>query len=78
MKIYELIKNWIYSNGVEGILGLIIGIALFIYGYQFWSGIALGIFVSKNWDIIKEWSIETFTKENWTKFKSWVVSFFKK
>lgn len=47
------IKNWISKTGLEGFLGLGIGAALLVFGYKFAAGIAIGFFVTKNWDILK-------------------------
>ncbi len=55
------VKGWFKSNGVSGILGLIAGIVLFLAGYNFWAGISLGVFVTRNWDIIVEWFKENFS-----------------
>jgi len=54
-KVYGLIKDWVISNGVEGILGLIVGLVLWIMGYKIWAGFSFGIFATRNWDILKSW-----------------------
>lgn len=53
-KIFLTIKKWFISNGFEGILGLILGVFLFLFGHKFWAGISLGVFTTRNWDIIKK------------------------
>ena len=53
-KLLSVIKNWLVDNGIEGILGLILGIFLWIFGYKIWAGFAFGVFATKNWDIIKK------------------------
>lgn len=50
--IYEVCKGWIIANGIEGILSLLAAIGLYSFGYKFPSGIALGIFVAKNWHLL--------------------------
>lgn len=47
------IKTWITETGVEGWLGLVIGVILLIMGMKLWAGVAFGIFVCKNWEWIK-------------------------
>jgi len=54
-KVYGLIKDWVISNGVEGILGLIVGLVLWAMGYKIWAGFSFGIFATRNWDILKSW-----------------------
>jgi len=53
--IISAIKNWIISNGVEGALGLILGLILWVAGYKIWAGVSFGVFAHKNWDIVKSW-----------------------
>lgn len=54
-KLYHVVKSWIISNGVEGLLGLLLGIILWIAGYKIWAGVSFGVFAHKNWDIVKYW-----------------------
>lgn len=53
--IYETIKTWLIANGVEGILGLVLGLVLLSFGYKMWAGVAFGVFATRNWDIFKKW-----------------------
>lgn len=52
---FNTIKTWFFKNGLTGIGGLIIGIILFIFGFKFYSGIAFGVFGTRNWDIIVDY-----------------------
>lgn len=52
-KIITIIKGWIVANGVEGVLGLIAGLLLWSFGYKIYAGFALGVFATRNWDLIK-------------------------
>lgn len=61
-KICLTVKKWFISNGFEGILGLILGVFLFLFGNKFWAGISLGVFVTKNWDIIKGFLLSKMSK----------------
>ena len=54
-KIFAVCKNWIVSNGVEGILGLLIGLTLWAFGYKICAGFSFGVFATSNWDILKVW-----------------------
>ena len=48
-------KAWLEGNGVEGILGLIVGLLLWSFGYKIWAGFAFGVFATRNWDLVKNW-----------------------
>jgi len=52
---YNVVKNWVVANGVEGILGLIAGLVLRVLGYKVWAGFAFGVFATRNFDILKAW-----------------------
>jgi hypothetical protein len=54
-KIYNSVKSWIVKNGIEGILGLVAGLVLWVLGYKIAAGFSLGIFATRNWDILKTW-----------------------
>lgn len=49
------IKAWMKKTGFEGFAGLGLGIFFLMTGAKFWAGISLGFFVTKNWDMIKEY-----------------------
>lgn len=61
-KIFAVCKNWIVSNGVEGILGLLIGLVLWAMGYKIWAGFSFGVFATRNWDILKAWVMSKIQK----------------
>lgn len=50
--VIKSVKDWIKSNGVTGILGLILGIVLWIMGYKIIAGFSLGVFFTRNYDLI--------------------------
>lgn len=52
-KIYAIVKDWVVSNGVEGVLGLIVGLFLWAFGYKVYAGFAFGVFATRNWDLVK-------------------------
>lgn len=57
-KIFTIVKGWVVANGVEGILGVILGAILWSAGYEKWAVFALGVFATRNWDIIKAWLLK--------------------
>jgi len=52
-RIINAVKAWLLANGVEGILGVIAGVILWIFGYKIYAGFAFGVFATRNWDLIK-------------------------
>jgi len=53
--LFSICKNWIVSNGIEGVLGLLVGLVLWAMGYKIWAGFSFGVFATRNWDIVKSW-----------------------
>jgi predicted negative regulator of RcsB-dependent stress response len=54
-KTINAVKAWLEANGIEGILGLIVGLVLWTLGYKIYAGFAFGVFATRNWDIAKAW-----------------------
>lgn len=54
-RIFTIVKDWIVANGVEGVLGLLAGLVLWIFGYKIYAGFAFGVFATRNWDLLKSW-----------------------
>ena len=54
---FNAVKGWILGNGIEGILGLILGLVFWSFGYKIYAGFAFGIFATRNWDLFKNWVI---------------------
>ena len=54
-KLFNGIKSWLISNGVEGILGLILGLVLWSFGYKIFAGFSFGVFATRNWDILSKY-----------------------
>tara|TARA_R110000772_G_scaffold205083_1_gene315345 strand:- start:1270 stop:1503 length:234 start_codon:yes stop_codon:yes gene_type:complete len=54
-KIYNSIKSWIVGNGIEGALGIILGLIFWSFGYKIYAGFAFGVFATRNWDLFKNW-----------------------
>ena len=61
-KAYNTIKSWVISNGVEGIAGVILGAILWVTGFKVYAGFALGVFATRNWDIVKTWLLKLLKK----------------
>ena len=55
-------KAWLKGNGIEGMLGLIIGLLLWSFGYKIYAGFALGVFATRNWDLAKGWLLSLLKK----------------
>ena len=56
-RIFNLVKAWLKGNGIEGVLGLVIGLLLLSFGYKIYAGVAFGVFATRNWDLFKNWII---------------------
>ncbi len=54
-RIFNLVKAWLKGNGIEGVLGLVIGLLLWSFGYKIYAGVAFGVFATRNWDLAKGW-----------------------
>ena len=61
-KTINAVKAWLEGNGIEGILGLIIGLLLWSLGFKVYAGFALGVFATRNWDIVKSWLLKLLKK----------------
>ena len=61
-KAVNAVKAWLKGNGIEGVLGLIVGLLLWSFGYKIYAGFALGVFVTRNWDLAKGWLLKLLKK----------------
>ena len=61
-KTINAVKAWLEGNGVEGVLGLIVGLILWTFGYKIYAGVAFGVFATRNWDIVKSWLVKVLKK----------------
>lgn len=62
--VYRKINDYFKTMGISGILGLIAGIILLILKLPFSSGLALGVFFTRNGDKIYEYLNKLFFKNN--------------
>ena len=61
-KVINAVKAWLEGNGIEGVLGLIAGLILWVFGYKIYAGFAFGVFATRNWDIVKSWLFKVLKK----------------
>ena len=55
VRIFNVVKDWIAANGIEGIIGLLVGLLLWSLGQKIFAGFAFGVFFTRNWDLFKGW-----------------------
>ena len=56
-KIKEIIRtvvSYIDTKGFSAIASLGIGVVLWILGYKIFAGVAFGVFLTRNWSILRE------------------------
>lgn len=53
--VFHAVKDWILANGIEGVVGLIVGLLLWSLNQKVFAGFAFGIFFTRNWDLLKSW-----------------------
>jgi len=61
-KTINAVKSWLEGNGIEGILGLIVGLLLWSFGFKIYAGFAFGVFATRNWDLAKAWVLRVLNK----------------
>lgn len=47
------IISWVDTKGFSAIISLGVGLLLWILGYKIYAGIAFGVFLTRNWDILR-------------------------
>ena len=73
---YNAVKTWIVLNGIEGVIGFIAGIILWLFGFKIYAGFAFGVFATVNWNLLK---IEVLKlKTRLERLENKLVKFFKK
>lgn len=55
VRIFHIVKDWIAANGIEGTLGLLLGLLLWVTQFKVFAGFAFGVFFMKNLDLLKSW-----------------------
>jgi len=82
-RVYNTIKSWIVLNGIEGVVGLIAGLLLWLFGFKIYAGFAFGVFATVNWNLFKNRVLKLKSRVETLKYKllkleSLLVKFFKK
>ncbi len=54
-ELFTKVKGWVDSKGFSALASLGIGIGLWIFGYKIYAGIAFGVFLTRNWDLLRGW-----------------------
>lgn len=52
-EIFGKIVSWVDTKGFTALASLGVGIGLWIFGYKIAAGIAFGVFLTRNWDILR-------------------------
>jgi len=51
--IFKQVVSWVDTKGFSALISLGIGLALWILGYKIYAGVAFGVFLTRNWDILR-------------------------
>tara|TARA_R100000951_G_scaffold106907_3_gene101821 strand:+ start:987 stop:1175 length:189 start_codon:yes stop_codon:yes gene_type:complete len=54
-ELFTKVKGWVDSKGFSALLSLGVGVGLWVFGYKIYAGIAFGVFLTRNWDILRGW-----------------------
>ncbi len=52
-EIFGKFVSWIDTKGFSALASLGIGAGLWIFGYKIYAGIAFGVFLTRNWDLLR-------------------------
>ena len=52
-EIFEKVVSWVDTKGFSALASLGIGAGLWAFGYEVYAGIAFGIFLTRNWDLLR-------------------------
>ena len=47
------IASWVDTKGFSALASIGIGAGLWIFGYKIYAGIAFGVFLTRNWDLLR-------------------------
>ena len=75
-KVYDTVKTWIVLNGIEGVVGFVAGLILWLFGFKIYAGFAFGVFATVNWNLFKTKVLKL--RERLDKLDIYVSKFFKK
>ena len=54
-ELFTKVKGWVDSKGFSTLLSLGVGVGLWVFGHKIYAGIAFGVFLTRNWDILRGW-----------------------
>ncbi len=54
-EIFSKVTSWVDSKGFSALASLGIGVGLWIFGCKIYAGIAFGVFLTRNWDLLRGW-----------------------
>lgn len=54
-ELFTKVRGWVDSKGFSALLSLGVGVGLWVFGYKIYAGIAFGVFLTRNWDILRGW-----------------------
>ena len=54
-ELFGKVSKWVDSKGFSALLSLGLGLGLWLFGYKVYAGIACGVFLTRNWDILRGW-----------------------
>tara|TARA_R110000803_G_scaffold193526_1_gene256479 strand:+ start:1071 stop:1259 length:189 start_codon:yes stop_codon:yes gene_type:complete len=52
-QLFKKVTGWVDSKGFSALLSLGIGLGLWVFGYKIYAGIAFGVFLTRNWDLLR-------------------------
>ena len=52
-EIFGKVVSWIDTKGFSALASIVIGAGLWIFGYKIYAGIAFGVFLTRNWDLLR-------------------------
>ena len=54
-EIFSKVTKWVDSKGFSALASLGVGVGLWVFGYKIYAGIAFGVFLTRNWDLLRGW-----------------------
>mgnify|MGYP003640908530 CR=1 FL=1 len=54
-ELFGKVLAWVDSKGFSALLSLGLGLGLWLFGYKVYAGVAFGVFLTRNWDILRGW-----------------------
>jgi hypothetical protein len=51
--LFTKVASWVDSKEFSAVLSLGLGLGLWIFGYKVYAGVAVGVFLTRNWDLFR-------------------------